>query len=93
MIIKALLDLVYTLVNALLVFELPQFPSTVTDVLSSLSGYMVAGISILRAFLGDTCMSMLAVLLGLVLAMNAAYLTYSLVFWVLRKIPMFSVKE
>lgn len=93
MIIKALLNLIYTVVNSLLVFQLPAFPEQVVDAIATIRGHLVAGVGVLRSFLGDRCMSVLAILLGLILAMNAAYLLYSLVFWVMRKIPMFSVKE
>ncbi len=93
MIITGLLNLVYTVVNALLVFSLPSFPQSVVDAIATIRQHLVAGIGVLRAFLGDRCLTVLATLFGLILAMNAAYLLYSLVFWVIRKIPMFSVRE
>lgn len=93
MIIKLLLTLVYGVLSVLLVFNLPTLPDSVLSVANSVTGYMVTGVQIFRVFVGDTCMGVLAVLLSLVIAMNAAYMLYSLVFWVLRKIPMLNLKE
>ena len=93
MIISALLSLIYTVLSALLVFELPSLPDSVTTVASQITDYITTGINVLASFVGNTCMGVLAVLLELVIAMNAAYLVYSLVFWVIRKIPILNVKE
>ena len=91
--ISALLNLVYAVLSVLLVFNLPSLPDSVVTVANSVIGYITTGIDILRVFVGDTCMGIIALLFGLVLAMNVAYMLYSLVFWVIRKIPMFNVRE
>lgn len=93
MIISALLNLIYSVLSLLLVFDLPELPETVTTLVNSALGYMVTGVSVLGAFVGHTCMGVIALILQLVVAMNAAYLVYSLVMWVLRKIPMLNVRE
>lgn len=93
MIISLLLNLVYGVLSVLLIFNLPQLPDSVVTVANSVIGYMTTGLDILRVFVGDTCMGVLAVLFTLVIAMNAAYLLYSLVFWVLKKIPMLNIRE
>lgn len=93
MIISALLNLIYAVLSVLLVFNLPQLPDTVVTIANSLIGYITTGINMLHAFIGNTAMGVIAVCLGLVVLMNAAYLVYSLVFWVIRKIPMLNVKE
>lgn len=93
MLISALLTLVYGVLSVLLVFNLPQLPDSVVTVANSLTGYITTGFSVLRAFVGDTCMGVLGVLFNLVIAMNAAYMLYSLVMWVLRKIPILGLKE
>lgn len=93
MIIKALLDLIYNVLSVLLVISLPSMPETVTSVINQLLGYMLTGISVIRVFIGQQAMMTLAVLLTLVLALNAAYFLYSFVFWVIRKIPMLNVRE
>lgn len=93
MIIKALLDLIYNVLSVLLVISLPSMPETVTSVINQVLGYMVTGISVIRVFIGQQAMMTLAVLLALILALNAAYFLYSFVFWVIRKIPMLNVRE
>ncbi|WP_418271301.1 hypothetical protein [Intestinimonas sp.] len=93
MIITALLNLIYTVLSVLLVFELPQLPQTVTSLLSKITTYVGTGVSIIGIFIGSTALGILAVLLQLVIYMNAAYFLWSFVFWVIRKIPMLGVKE
>lgn len=93
MIITALIELILNVLGALLVFDLPSLPESVTSILDSISGYLVSGVGILRAFVGDGCMTVLAALFGLVVLANAAYFLYSFVFFVIRKIPMLNVKE
>ena len=93
MIITALLNLIYTVLSVLLVFELPQLPQTVTSLLSQITTYVGTGVSIIGIFIGSTALGILAVLLQLVIYMNAAYFLWSFVFWVIRNIPMLGVKE
>ena len=93
MIITALLNLIYTVLSVLLVFELPQLPQTVTSLLSQITTYVGTGVSIIGIFIGSTALGILAVFLQLVIYMNAAYFLWSFVFWVIRKIPMLGVKE
>lgn len=93
MLISGLLNLIYNVLSVLLVFTLPEFPESVLAVANSVIGYIVTGISIIRAFVGSTCMGVLGVMFVLVVAMNTAYLLYSIVFWVLRKIPLLGIEE
>lgn len=93
MIITALLNLIANLLSAVLVFDLPKWPSQIDQVFQTVISWMVTGVEVFRAFVGSETLTVISVLLGLVLAMNAAYLVYSLVFWVLRKIPMLGIKE
>lgn len=93
MIITALIELILNVLGALLVFDLPALPESVTSILNDISGYLVSGVGIIRAFVGDGCMTVLATLFGLVVLANAAYFLYSFVFFVIRKIPMLNVKE
>lgn len=93
MIITALLNLIYAILSALLVFNLPELPATVTQLLEQITGYLVNGVSLIRVFIGSTAMGVLALLFQLVLFVNAAYFLWSFVFWVIRKIPMLNVKE
>ena len=93
MIITALIELILNVLGALLIFDLPQLPESVTSVLDSMLEYLVSGVGIIRAFVGDVCMTLIATLFGLVVLANAAYFLYSFVFFVIRKIPMLNVKE
>lgn len=93
MIITALVNLIYGLLSVLLVFNLPELPATFTTVLNSLKEYLVGGLGLVRLFVGDTAMGVIAVCFQLVLFVNAAYMLYSLVMWVLKKIPMLGIKE
>lgn len=93
MIITALIELILNVLGALLIFDLPALPEEVTSVLNDITGYLVSGVGIIRAFVGDGCMTLLATLFSLVVLANAAYFLYSFVFFVIRKIPMLNVKE
>lgn len=93
MIIKTLLNLIYTVLSKLLIFELPALPDSILSIMYQVLHYVYTGICVLGSFLGSTCMGVLALLLQLVIVMHSAYMTYTLVFWVLRKIPMLNVRE
>ena len=93
MIITALIELILNLLAALLPFDLPEFPSEVVVVFDELINYLAAGIGIIRAFVGDACMTLIATLFSLVVLANTAYFLYSFLFFVIRKIPMLNVKE
>lgn len=93
MIISALIDLIYGLLSLLLVFNLPQLPDTFFTLLGTIKDYLVGGVGLLRAFVGDTCMGVISVCLQLVIFLNAAYFLYSFVFWVIKKIPMLNIRE
>ena len=93
MLIKGLLNLIYGLLSLLLIFNLPALPETVTTILTQVSGYINTGVDIIRIFIGNSAMSVLALLLQLVIYLNLAYFLYSFVFWVVRKIPILNVKE
>lgn len=93
MIITALLNLIASLLSVVLVFDLPQWPSQIDQLFQTVISWMVTGVEVFCVFVGQETLTIISVLLGLILAMNAAYLVYSLVFWVLRKIPMFGIKE
>ena len=88
MIISALLTLIYNVLSVLLVFNLPELPSSVTTVASEVVDYIGTGISVMASFVGSTCMGVIALLFQLVIGLNAAYLLYSVVFWVIRKVPV-----
>ena len=93
MIISALLTLIYNVLSVLLVFNLPELPSSVTTVASEVVDYIGTGISVMASSVGSTCMGVIALLFQLGIGLNAAYLLYSVVFWVIRKVPVLNIKE
>lgn len=93
MIISALVNLIYGLLSLLLVFDLPQLPDTFVTLLGTIKDYLVGGVGLIRAMVGDTAMGVIAVCLQLVIFLNAAYFLYSFVMWVLKKIPMLNIRE
>lgn len=93
MIISLLLQLIYGLLSLLLVFNLPQLPDSFVTILGTVKDYLVGGIGLIRAMVGDTAMGVIAVCLQLVIFLNAAYFLYSFVMWVLKKIPMLNIRE
>ena len=78
MIITALINLIFGLLSVLL---------------GTIQEYLVGGVGLLRAMVGDTAMGVIAVCLQLVIFLNAAYFLYSFVFWVIKKIPMLNIRE
>lgn len=91
MIIKGLLQLIYSILNTLLVFDLPDMPETVLTLWNEFFSYVGTGLDVIRVFIGDTAMSVCAVLLVMIISMNAAYFLIGVVFFVLRKIPIANV--
>lgn len=93
MIISGLLNLIYSVLSFLLVFELPNMPDTILTILNQITGYFQTGIQVISAFIGPTAIGVIALLIQLVIFLNAAYFLWSLVFWVIRKIPILNVRE
>ena len=91
MIVKGLLQLIFSLLNGLFVFDLPNMPPTITTLWNEFIGYVVTGIDVIRVFIGDTAMSVCSLLLSLIIGMNVAYFVIGVIFFVLRKIPIAGV--
>lgn len=91
MIIIALANLIYNLLNLLLVFNLPALPESVTTVANQAVTYIFEGVKVIGAFTGNYSLGMLAVLLELILLMHAAYLTFTFVKFLMKKIPMLNI--
>lgn len=86
-----LMDLIFNLLDKLFIFELPSLPDSVIEVYDTALGYISTGFSVLAAFVGADAMKYMAVICGLVIAINALYSVYSFVMWVLRKIPFLGI--
>ena len=93
MIITALIEVIFNVLGTLLIFNLPSLPEGFVEILSILGEYVLVGFGIIRAFVGEDCMFLMAELFSMVVMANAAYFLYSFVFFVIRKIPMLNVKE
>ena len=93
MIIKALLDLVYVILNALLVFNLPDLPDSIYTIINTIVEAVMTGWTILVAFMGTTAAGVVVVLFHLVIYSHGVYFLWSFVFWILRKIPLFNVNQ
>lgn len=70
MIIKALMLLLKNVLSVLLVFDLPGFPQPLVDALSSLAEYCGTGVLVLKAFIGDSACTTIALLLGVVITLE-----------------------
>lgn len=93
MIITALMDLIYHLLDLLLVLELPAFPDSIVQIFNTIPTYLQTGLSILRVFVGSTAFTVIGVCLKVVVFANVAYFTITLVFFVLKKIPILGIKQ
>lgn len=94
MIVEAVLDAVYWLIDTLFVFELPALPETLISLWDSVLGYLQSGVAFVKSLFGDygeAVFTYFKILLGLVIAMNGIYAVYSLVMWVLEKIPFIDI--
>lgn len=92
MIVTGLMNLVIFLVN-LIPFSLPSLAADAFTALPTALGYITAGIGVLRAFIGDAAMSYLLSVMVLLEGVNLAYISYSLFWWVIRKIPLVGIRE
>lgn len=91
MIINALADLIHKLLDVLLVFNLPSLPDSVVTVANQAFSYILEGIKIIGAFTGNYALGVLAVLLQLILLMHTVFITWTLVRFIIKKIPMLNV--
>lgn len=88
MIIEMLLNVLYTILNSLLILNIPQLPENVQGYLNTLFDYLVTGASILANY---TPLSYLLVLFGVLLAVDTGIMLYHFVMWVLKKIPVLGI--
>lgn len=88
MIIEILLNIVYSVLNILLFFEIPQLPTEVLGYINQFFDYLVVGASVLGNY---TPLPYLMILFGLLLSVDASILIYHFVMWVIRKIPVLSM--
>lgn len=93
MIITAVANVIYGLLNLLFVFELPQFPQGIVNVFNSVMDAIDTGIDVIHVFIGSTAMGVLGICLQFVIYANVAYFTISVIFFVLKKIPFLGLGD
>ncbi len=88
MIITGLATLFLGILDKLFVFSLPSIPEVANNAITYAVQLVGDGIGVLRALLGQTTLTGLAAMLGLVLAAHGIYLFWDVIQWIMRKIPM-----
>ena len=88
MIIETLLNVIHTVLDTLLFFEIPSLPATVGEYLNTFFEYLTLGASILANY---TPFSYLMTLFVIIVGIETSVHVYELVLWILRKIPMIGI--
>lgn len=89
MLIEALLNLLYNLLDILLFFEIPNLPTDVNTYLDMMFEYLVTGASI---FANYAPLDYLLTLFGIIVAVDVGIIVYHFVMWILKKIPMLGIE-
>ena len=90
MIIKLLLDLVYSIFNVLtLPINIPDLPTDINTVIATIIEYVGTGLAIFKNY---THLSYLLILFGVIVAVDVGVWLYKLVMFFVRKIPMLNVR-
>ena len=90
MIIEGLLSVIKKLLTLLLSpIDIPSLPTGVQEVISKGMNYIIDGLGIFSAF---THYQFIMALVAVVLVIEAAFLVYKFVLWLLRKIPAASIE-
>lgn len=93
MIVYNIANVVLALLNTLFVFNLPQIPDSVIALWNQIWVIFGDGLDMLHVLIGDIAFAVVGVLLQLIIFANVTYFTVSLVFFVLKKIPLLGVRE
>ena len=90
MIIELLLDAIFNVMYLLTSpIDLPELPSSVTDVIEMSFQYLQAGVGILANY---TDITYLLSLFGIILAIDVGIKLYHFVMWIIKKIPMLGIE-
>lgn len=89
MIIYMLMWGVYALLNILLPFSIPSLPAQVTTYLNQAMEFVIPGGGILANY---THMKYLLTLFSIIVIIDSAILTFNIVLWIAKKIPMLGIK-
>lgn len=93
MIVYNIANVVLALLNTLFVFNLPQIPDSVIALWNQIWAIFGDGLDMLHVLIGDTAFAVVGVVLQLIIFANVTYFTVSLVFFVLKKIPLLGIRE
>lgn len=89
MIIKLLIDLIYTVLSVLTMpINIPDLPSEVSSYVSTLIEYVGTGLGILSNYCH---LNYLLTLFGIVIAVEVGVMLYKIVMFILKKIPMLGI--
>lgn len=88
MIVEGIFYAILEILSALMsVINLPVMPDGVRNLLTTFTGYLATGISLLANYVD---IEYLLVLFGVVMAVDGGVLIYKFVMWIIRKIPVSS---
>lgn len=90
MIIKLLLDLIYTIFSVLTApINIPDLPEQINGIVQSLIEYIGTGLGILSNY---THVSYLLTLFGVIVVIDVGLMLYKLVMFFIKKIPMLNIR-
>lgn len=93
MILTALSHLVCLFIDKLWVVSLPNFPTWAMDAFGTAKTYLLQGCGFLQALFGSQMYAYLCALFWLSVTVHVAFMSYDLIMWILKKIPMASVQK
>lgn len=88
MIIEMLLNVIYNLINKLVILDIPNLPDEVYGYIDTLFDYLTSGASILANY---TPYAYMMTLFTVILAVDIGINIYKFVMWVLQKIPFIDI--
>lgn len=89
MIISALFELVYNLIDLFVTIDIPPLPETVYEYLNPLFDYLLAGAGILANY---TPFTYIMSLFMIIVAIDIGVAVYHFIMWVLKKIPVLGIE-
>lgn len=90
MIITMIMDVIYAVFSLLTApINIPSFPDSIDAVLAQFIEYISFGAGILANY---THLGYLLTLFGVVIAVDVGIMLYHFVMWILKKIPMLSIR-
>lgn len=90
MIVKLLLNILYGIFSVLtLPLELPSMPLKVTEIVATVVDYLSTGVALLGTYVD---MGYLLSLFGIIIIIDVNLLTYRILMWILKKIPVLGIQ-